>query len=104
MLIGFFDKGWPANHSFVDDFFIGRASQLDSRVVVVCERSDATRVFKKSNVIVLACLHRRRRLGRFLNFFIVGALLYRFKNNNSKINVLVRNCPVMLGGAVLFYF
>lgn len=104
MLIGFFDKGWPANHSFVDDFFIGRASQLDSRVVVVCERSDATRVFKKSNVIVLACLHRRRRLGRFLNFFIVGALLYRFKNNNSKINVLVRNCPVMLGGAVLFKF
>ena len=99
--IGIFDKEFPSNHSFVDDFFIKNNKSFNSKSYIICEGFPQARIARYHGVIILPKLHRRHGIHRYLNFFLIIRILQRLKRKNVNLKILIRNCPILLFGCAV---
>lgn len=100
-LICFLDKSGVPEHSFIEGAL---SKNLRNRAVVymLTSKEDSSNCSKLNDAIVVSRMHKRRGLGRFMNFFstifYLLALSRRVqkKREITRIIVFVRNDPVVL--------
>lgn len=97
--IFFLDKGYPAEHSFVDDFL--SVYFCKDELLLIYQRASTNQTECSENLPEnsMMATYPRRGVRRFLNVLIVFRLL---QQNKKFETILVRNCPAMLLGAKLF--
>ena len=99
-MIAIVDKSFPPEHSFVDEFICDEIPKKGIRVTLICSRNKSfKKVGRYKKAIYLSNLLERKRLKRFLNFFVLYfdfiKILQKTRYNNETI-LFIRNEPIYL--------
>lgn len=99
-MIAIVDKTFPPEESFVDEFICEEIPKKGIRVTLICSRNKRfINVGRYKKVLYISNLLKRKKLSRFLNFFILYfdliKIFQKTRYNNDTI-LFIRNEPIYL--------